>query len=592
MGVAFNGFSPSGNVTGEPVYVNYGRVEDFDELEALGVNVSGKICLSRYGKIFRGNKVWNAQQRGAVGVILYLDPVEVALEGTDPEHVYPKTWWMPETAMQRGSVFTGDGDPLTPGYPSVEGAYRYAMKDTLLPKIPSQPIGYGDARNILSLLSGQPAPTNWSGGFNITLHLGPGFAGDDSDKRIRLQVYNKFNQTVNYNVIGYIRGDIEPDRYVILGNHRDAWGFGAVDPSSGTAEMLEVSRILGKLHKNGWKPRRTLVFCSWAAEEYGLIGSTEWVEDKLPQLMDRTVAYVNSDVCASGTKFQVAASPLLASVVQEMTRYVEDPGSPEKSVYDTWKDYHSDGMGDEKEPRVRTLSSGSDHSPFAFYAGIPSIDISWVVDKKIYPIATYPAYHTAYETFDLMSRLIDPKFIYHQSCSRLNGLLLHRLSGSLLLPYNLTTYGEELQMAFHSLEEKGILEKLEDQGISLGLLKETIDNFTKTATEWHKHTKETDLDNPLMVRQVNDQMMLVERTFIKPTGLPEQPLKRNIAFAPSKYDSYSSHGFPAIHDLSYGIDNLSDEDKHARWEEIKLHISDLTVALRQAKAVLDRNFYL
>ncbi|XP_022242586.1 N-acetylated-alpha-linked acidic dipeptidase 2-like [Limulus polyphemus] len=261
-----------------PVYVNYGRIEDFEELEKLGINVSGKICIARYGKLYRGNKVENAQIRGAVGVVLFSDPSEVARNGTEPQNVFPNSWWVPGTAIQRGNIKLVKGDPVTPNYPSVDGAFRYKPEEVNIPRIPCQPIGYNDAWNILKLMDGQAVPDNWKGLLNITYRYGPGFKPENRARKLRLVVNNEYTSKVIYNVIGVIRGMVEPDRYVLVGNHRDAWSHGAVDPSSGTSQLLELTRVMGGLLMDGWRPRRTLVFGSWGAEEFGLIGSTEWVE--------------------------------------------------------------------------------------------------------------------------------------------------------------------------------------------------------------------------------------------------------------------------------------------------------------------------
>lgn len=585
---SFNGFSPPGDVTAEPVYVNYGRAEDFDELETLGVNVSGKICIARYGKIFRGNKIQNAEERGASGVILFLDPSEVALDGTRPKDVYPNSWWMPGDAMQRGSVYVGNGDPLTPGYPSTAEAYRYQIEETNLPKIPAQPIGYDDAREILKIMAGPVAPANWSGGLNIAYHLGPGFNSENAEKLIRIIVNNKFERKKSSNVIGLIEGSVEPDRYVLIGNHRDAWGYGAVDPSSGTAQLLEVSRIFGLLHQKGWKPRRSIVFCSWGAEEYGLIGSTEWVEEHRQSLMEQAVGYINVDICVSGNIFTPAASPMMAQMLRNVTKLVPDPSNADKTIYEVWKTY-SNKTDLFYNPPVNTLGSGSDHAPFSFYAGIPAIDITWSPDKKKYPISGYPPYHTAYETFNMMKQFIDPDFMRHKKCAQLIGILSHILADSTVIPYDLMEMANKLKLVIDNFEVDGVSEKLNKIGISLNSLKNAIDKFQEQAEIWHNRIMHLNLDNPLTVREINDRMMLTERIFIKPDGIPQRADYRNVAFAPSQFDQYSSKGFPAVSDLLYGYEKFSESEKEARKKLIELHISDLTIIVQMASSFLKRH---
>ncbi|KAG7155531.1 Glutamate carboxypeptidase 2-like 4 [Homarus americanus] len=343
---AFNGYAPAGSVSSEAgrgvVYVNYGRVEDFDKLEELGVNVSGCIAIARYGKIFRGNKLLHAQERGAKGMILFSDPGDVAQEGVADDDVYPYTWWLPGTGMQRGTTYMGSGDPLTPGWSSTANAYRLTMEDADLPKIPCQPIGYDDARVILEKMGGMAAPDEaWKGGLDgLAYNLGPELLDEYSGYTLHLDTHNTFQQYTSYNVIGTIKGEVEPDRYVLIGNHRDAWGFGASDPSSGTAQILETARVMGQLMADGWRPRRTLVFCSWGAEEYGLIGSTEWVEEHVEKLQERSVMYLNTDTCASGPILHVPGSPLLWDAITDITKMV--PGVRQgPTVYDELKDYYT-----------------------------------------------------------------------------------------------------------------------------------------------------------------------------------------------------------------------------------------------------------
>ena len=287
---AFNAFAPAGEVEGELVYVNYGRVEDLKQLKELGVSINGSIALARYGKVFRGNKLANCEAEGAKGLILFSDPAEVARLGTDPGSVYPNTFFLPPSGIQRGSVKLGarDGDPLSPGWPSVPGAYRPPVqKSAGLPGIPAQPVGYGDAARLLEVMGGPAAPAEWAGGLNLTYKLGPGWAAGNQNWRVRLLVHNRLEDRDDDNLVGLVRGALEPDRVVVVGNHRDAWGWGAVDPSSGTSPLLEVGRVLGELQAAGWRPRRSILLASWGSEESGLMGSTEWVEDRLHGLAAR-----------------------------------------------------------------------------------------------------------------------------------------------------------------------------------------------------------------------------------------------------------------------------------------------------------------
>ncbi|KAB7496029.1 hypothetical protein Anas_04286, partial [Armadillidium nasatum] len=390
---AFNAFTPAGTVSTEPgvgvVYVNYGEIEDFERLAEIGINVTGHIVIVRYGEIFRGNKVYHAEKFGAKGIIIFSDPEDVAAEGISPEDVYDNSWWLPGTGVQRGSTYLGSGDSLTPGWPSTEHAYRLSEDEAALPNIPCQPIGYADAIEILKRLDGPVAPEDWQGGYpNFTYKLGPSFNSQNGSVSLTLSTHNSGKVEKSYNVIGIIKGCIEPDRYVLIGNHRDAWGYGTIDPSSATAQMLETARVLGTFLKEGWRPRRTIIFCSWGAEEFGIIGSTEWVE--IPGVKDSS-----------------------------------------KTLFEEWKEYTERTRPNAKEyPVVFSLGSGTDHAPFSFYAGIPSTMFYFIVNERL-----FPAYHTGYETFYMLTAFIDPEFKIHEGCGRLSILGLKYLADSTILPY-------------------------------------------------------------------------------------------------------------------------------------------------------------
>ncbi|KAB7496030.1 N-acetylated-alpha-linked acidic dipeptidase-like protein [Armadillidium nasatum] len=438
---AFNAFTPAGTVSTEPgvgvVYVNYGRREDFEKLEELGINITGHIALVRYGKIYRGNKIRNAEQFGANGIIIFSDPEDVAADGIASENVYDHTWWLPGTGMQRGSTYLGDGDPLTPGWPSTEHAYRISEEESDLHKIPCQPIGYSDAIQILERLDGPIAPEDWQGGYpGFTYKLGPFFNSQNGSVSLTLSTHNSGKIERSFNVIGIIKGSIEPDRYVLIGNHRDAWGYGAADPSSGTAQLLETVRVYGTFLKEGWRPRRTIIFCSWGAEEFGLIGSTEWVEENINKLQSRAVAYINTDTCTSGPELHIRASPLMHDLFTNVTKMIPGVKDSSKTVYDEWKEYNIRFKPSAPEhPIIKALGSGSDYAPFNVYGGIPAADIWFRRDEVKYNITMYPFYHTGYETFYMVSNFIDPEFKIHEGCGRVASLAIKYLADSSIIPY-------------------------------------------------------------------------------------------------------------------------------------------------------------
>ncbi|XP_064110494.1 N-acetylated-alpha-linked acidic dipeptidase 2-like isoform X2 [Macrobrachium nipponense] len=589
---SYAAYSPPGDIKTKPgtglIYVNYATIEDFDKLEELGIDVAGHLVIARFGKIFRGNKVTIAQERNATGIILFSDPNDVAATGTSPADVYPNSFWIPGSGMQRGTTYDGLGDPLTPGWPSTRDAYRLDEKDVVLPKIPCQPIGYDDAREILKKLGG-PSPSRRVEGMVLkksVTTLGPQLLDEFRDHSIRLQSHNSLRITKSYNVIGTIKGEVEPDRYVLYGNHRDAWGYGSIDPSSGTAEMLEVARVFGELKKKGWRPRRTMVFCSWGAEEFGLMGSTEWVEDHVNKLQDRSVAYINTDGCVSGPNLQVAASPLMWDPIKKITKLV--PGvSDGETVYDEWAaDF---ALQNKSQPVIGTLSASSDHTGFMFYCGIPSLDRHFGFDTSKYDIDIYPSYHTGYETFYLVDKFLDPNYRILQGCGRMSALLLKYFSDSAVIPYSLSKMAETIEENLVRLKANGVGERLVQIYNKFPVLEEAVTNFTQSINKFVKRIEQTkDTMGPMLLRAVNDQMMKLEQTFILPPGLPGRPLERHAIFAPSLYDAYGTSAFPGISDLLFRINTSKDKvKKEQRKETLRRHISDVTIVLQRAARFLE-----
>jgi len=591
---AFNAYTPNADVMGELVFVNYGRVEDLQELEKLGVDLRGKIAISKYGKIFRGNRVKNCEDKGAIGVIMFSDPADVAVQGTDPEDVYPYTFFLPESGIQRGSTFIGSGDPLSPGWTSLKGAYRMSADDVEgLPKIPAQPIGYGDAKRLLTVMGGEPAPQNWQGKIaNVTYRLGGSMDGNHEGWKVRLVVNNYMEDKESSNVIGVIKGEEEPDRYVLLSNHRDAWGYGAIDPSSGTTSLMEVARVLGALTKKGWKPRRTLVFASWAAEESGLEGSYEWVYDKIHKIMSRAVSVINVDICVKGSILRPSASPIIKDVFLEAIKTVKDPDNQSRTYYEFYKEYiKQDENPDETvEDKVTGLGSGSDHAGFIFYAGVPAMYFDFSVDKHKYPgFGSYPAYHTGFETFYLVDKIIDPGFKYHRTCSQLSTHMMLHLGEASVLPFTTQHLLYELEKALDNMVKNNVTKTLEANGAmsAYNLMTQKLQEFKSASIEWSRRrdnaVKDGVIKDPLKLRMFNDQIMLLERVFLLPTGLPGRPDTRHALFSPSKFNSYGSSAFPGISDLLHEVDKLGMEDKKSRFEEIKKHLSDLMIVFHQAK---------
>ncbi|KAK3702732.1 hypothetical protein RRG08_042717 [Elysia crispata] len=589
----FHAFSPAGLVEGQLVYAGYGRVEDYDWLKSHNIDVTGHLVIVKYGKMFRGDKVDIAQTNGAAGILMYTDPAEfTGMKGGD-DRVYPSTWWLPPDGVQRGTVFTGEGDPLTPGYPANDLAYRYKEDDVSLPKIPSHPIGYGAAENIMKHLDGLKVPedSDWQGGMNISYRTGPGFLVPSW--KIQLNVTSRNQRAKVENVFGIIKGNIEPDRYVLLGNHRDAWIYGALDPSTGTAAMLEIARTMGELVKSGdWRPRRTIIFCSWGAEEYGHFGSAEWVEQYVATIRERAVAYINMDVPVIGNDtLHVDATPLMHKLAYETAKKVPNPNPSERAagrpfVYDTWlrvEPWLDSDKQSKRIPKIGPLGSGSDYAPLLQRAGVTSLDLWYAVDPTLYDVQWYALYHTEYEVFDIYKSQFDKDFEYLSAVARFSAEVTRSLADSLLLPLSPADYSRGLLDILHILDTNhGTV--LRENLDNFEKLEKVIKEFGKDVEEFEHRLKTLDSNNPFIARQINDQMVLLERAFLVPAGLPQRPLKKHILFAENANNRYAGSSFPGLGDLLFQIE--LDPDPRKRWERVRQHFSAILHTIQSAGATL------
>lgn len=573
----FHGYSASGNVTGQFVYVNYGTYQDYEDLVKAGIDLEGKIAIARYGGIFRGLKVKRAQELGAVGVILYSDPGDDG-EVTEEKGVekYPKGPARQPSSVQRGStefLSFAPGDPTTPGYPSKPGVPR-GPTEPYIPSIPSIPISYEDALPILKALNGHgPSAKDFNKYWKADLGLGykgVNYSVGPSPENVVINLYNEQDYiiTPNWDVIGIINGSI-PDEVIIVGNHRDAWIVGgAGDPNSGSAVINEVIRSFGEALKKGWKPLRTIVFASWDGEEYGLLGSTEWVEEYLPWLSHANVAYLNVDVGVRGQDFHASANPLLDSLLHDITAQVQSPNQTIKgqTVYDTW------------DKKISTLGSGSDYTAFQDFAGIPSIDFGFGAGSKD-PVYHY---HSNYDTFHWMAEFGDPGFVYHRTMSQILGLTTAKLADEPVLSFEAATYATALDKYVSRVEEKlasaaiqseptskedilamrgsVIRQEAEATGEadgfrrSLGKLHEAIAGLVTEAGKldakkaelqeevseeipWWKWPKKLRLGYE--IRKVNTKYKYLDRDFIYPEGLDGRPWFKHIVFAPGLWTGYA-----------------------------------------------------
>ncbi|XP_047143288.1 N-acetylated-alpha-linked acidic dipeptidase 2 isoform X1 [Hydra vulgaris] len=518
----FLAYSASGVVEGEIVYANFGTEHDFNKLEEMGIDLSNKIVLVRYGTISRNKKIKYAEKKNVSGIILFSDPDTYAPTGV----FYPDSWYLPPDGVQRGTLLRMRGDPLTRGYPSLDGLYKRPIEEvTYFPNVPVQPIGFGDAEKILKILDGASPPSNrWDGALNLTYHL------TSKDKRkVRLHVNVTREVRSIKNVIGVIRGAIEPDRIIIVGNHRDAWTYGAADPSSGTAVMMEVSRALGWLKKkHGWQPRRTILICSWDAEEYGLLGSTEWAQEYAKILTHQAVAYINVDTAVQGNHtIELKSTPELVDVFFDAAKKFKDPDSAE-NLYTTWVRKHKEDKEDKRrEPRVKMFREGSDYMPFYGDLGIPSMDFRYMFNTKEAGVFHYPVYHTLHDNIAWMKKFVDPDFRYHTTLAKVWTQVILSLADTTLLPFNFIRYSNSLKYRVHQMADVVKEEGLDDI-VDFTLLKSVVEELSNVTQIFHDNLKDLDKSDALAVRCANDQMMMFERTFVTSEDIPGEKSTRHI----------------------------------------------------------------
>jgi N-acetylated-alpha-linked acidic dipeptidase len=565
----FNGSSGSGDVTGDVVYANYGRLEDFNQLAAQHIDLRGKIVLCRYGTNFRGVKVYLAELRGAVGVLLYSDPQD---DGYSKGEAWPIGPWRPDTGVQRGSVqylFRYSGDPETPGVastldlPDSARVKNFEGPDGDQPRIVSIPLSYHDASPILQAMKGPGAPQGWQGALSFHYHL-----GGQGGVKVHLFSQQDYQRRIIWDVIGRIKGSEYPDEWVVAGNHRDAWVYGAVDPSSGTAAMLESVHGIGALLRQGWRPKRTIVFCSWDAEEQGLIGSTEWVEQHVRPL-ERAVAYFNVDVAVAGPDFSASAVPSLKQFLREVTRSVPSPQGG--TVYQQWRIKHpsneehpsSNAAEPGEEVHVGDLGSGSDFTPFLQHLGLPSTDIG--------SDGPYGVYHSTFDDFAWYTQNADPHFVYLQEMARVFGLEALRMADADVLPYDYVTYAREISAYIDAAKRKA-----QEAGLSkLDFIpaQEAAERLLAAA----RRTQALEIAPSGDLPRLNLALRQTETAFLTEYGLPNRPWYRHTIYAPGEFTGYSAVVIP-------GVNEAIDARKSGLAEQ---QLAVLTQALNRAAHALD-----
>ncbi|KAL3841667.1 hypothetical protein ACJMK2_019781 [Sinanodonta woodiana] len=578
----FNAYSPSGIVKGDLVYVNYGRAEDFERLKAAGINVSGKIAIARYGKIFRGNKVKFAEDSGAIGVILYSDPADHTSPGD--ERYFPGGMWLPGSGVQRGNVVLIKGDQSTQGYPSTNYSYRPGEEEISkrFPSIPCHPIGYEDANFLLGSMVSGKVWQDWQGSLNLTYHL----TGLMDNRTVLMDIQNENVYRPIYNVIAKISGTIEADRAVIFGCHRDAWVYGAVDPITGTSILMETARIFAKVYNSGWRPRRSIVICSWDAEEYGLVGSYEWVEDNMKWLQNEAVTYVNLDSGISGNyTFSSRTVPLLHDAVYKSTMALPSPYPHDSTdtLYTDWRS-RSETRSGLPHPKIHPIGSGSDHTPFIALAGIPSTYseyTGYIVDGKVIPMDDYPLYHTRYEQYELV-KMIDPGYTLAKTITLFHCELIRELVDARILPLNVRTYAGVIVVNIRQLEKFRADFKVNK--VEYAELLASTERLKTAARIFHQKIAHLDHNNPLQVRMINDKLQSVERAFIVPEGLPLRPMYRHLLQSPSGLNHYGGTGFPGLEDL-LELPNSNPE----KWPQIRKHVTILTHSIYSLAKFLEND---
>ena len=590
----FNAYSIDGDVTGDLVYVNYGIPKDYEVLERNGVDVRGKIVIARYGGSWRGIKPKVAAEHGAIGCIIYSDPRD---DGYSQGDVYPKGAFRNENSAQRGSVAdmpVYPGDPLTPGIGATANAKRLERSEAItITKIPVLPLSYGDALPLLRALGGPVAPPDWRGALPITYHLGAGPA------RVHLKLEFDWKLVPAYDVIAKLRGSDLADQWIIRGNHHDAWVHGALDPLSGMVALMEEARGVAELTKSGWRPRRTLVYAAWDAEEPGLLGSTEWVETHLPELREHAAVYINSDSTNRGF-LDVAGSHTLERLVTEVARDVEDPERGVSVLQRLTALELTQAASPEKQKEIRdrtlmrldALGSGSDYTPFLQHAGIASLNVGYGGEGE------YGVYHSAYDSFDHFTRFGDPKFDYEVVQAKTTGRMALRLGNADFLPLEATTLAETVSRYATEIETlaKTMREETEEKNreirdramelasdptkpfvmpkteepvpfLSLAPLQNAVARLEKAARAFDAAASHDDRT-----------LMRLERTLTREQGLPNRPWYKHHVYAPGFYTGYGVKTLPGVREAI----------EQRKWKDANEQIVILANVLEGYAAELER----
>lgn len=562
----WNAFTGNGDITAEVVYANYGTKADFERLKELGIDVKGKIVLARYGGNFRGFKAKFAEQHGAAGLIIFTDPGD---SGYMRGLVYPDGIFYNESSIQRGSLLTVDwtGDALTPFEPALPLDSKTKMnrlkpEEVGLHTIPVTPISYGSAKEIIGRMTGKPVPAGWQGGLPFTYRLEGG-----PDLKVRLKVQQDKGFVRANNVIGTVKGSEFPDEWVILGCHYDAWSFGSTDPNSGTAMLLSLSETLGKMVAEGYKPSRSIMIAHWDAEEHGVIGSTEWVEQFREDLKAKAVAYINLDAAVSGRNFGASSSPTLKKVIMDAAKAVSFPDSA-KTVYEVW-------AGRRDEPAIGNLGGGSDHIAFYMHVGVPSINGG----------ASGPTlYHTNYDNLHFYEKFADPSFKMGGAVEQLVGIMSLRLANADIIPYQVSRYAKDLDGHFTS-SERGV-KSFNPTFVGFEQSRAAIASMKTAAESLDQQLAAALISNQLdnkKAQRINQAMLALEKAFIDPKGMYFGSWYRSLYAANDPFSGYASWILPGI---QYEIE-LKSSERLEEWDTRYANaIKDLQVRIEKVLELL------
>jgi len=612
----YNAYSIDGDVTAPLVYVNYGNREDYEQLDRLGISVKGAIVIARYGEVWRGIKPKVAGEHGAIGCIIYSDPRDDGFyEGDD----FTKGGWRPKEGVQRGSVMDTDhpGDPLTPGVGATANAKRLTVAEAkTITKIPVLPVSWGDAQPLMAALQGPVAPDAWRGSLPFTYHVGPGPA------KVHLRVKSNWDLKPVYDVIGTLKGSSAADEWVLRGNHHDAWVNGADDPVSGMSPVLEEARALGELYKQGWRPRRTIIYCAWDGEEPGLLGSTEWVETHDSELQAHAVAYFNSDSNGRGY-WRAGGTHDLESFINDVARDVTDPEkgmtvwqrAKLKRIADSEKADERKEIRSRSNLRIRALGDGSDYTAFMDHTGIPSLNLGFGGEND------GTQYHSIYDDFYWYTHFIESDFAYGKALAQTGGTAVMRLANAEVIPYDYTALADQVgkyeselekllkdkqeEIAERNLELKeGVFAAVEDPRkkmtpppkeeeppfMNFAPMKNAIEALKKSADRYA--VAYAKLDDGAMAKmsaedlaRVNASLLKVQRAFLTEKGLPERPWFKHQVYAPGAYTGYGAKPVAAVREY---MDQKKWKEADAQIPMVAGVIEKVAAAINEASGELEK----